>query len=106
MPFPTPSTGATLPGHHGPNHYDKYRGSLNDHNSVWAPFKSEIDWRVAQWAKLQGPSSTAVSELLSINGVRVLHFCVDRKYLTQVFDTVSPTSLSMRSACHTRTQKN
>jgi hypothetical protein len=71
IPFPMPSAGAALPEHHGQMHYNKYHGSLNDPDSVWAPFKSEIDWRVAEWAKLQGPSSTAVSELLSINGVRV-----------------------------------
>ncbi|KAG9315400.1 hypothetical protein JVU11DRAFT_4549 [Chiua virens] len=33
------------------------------------PFTSQLDWEVAHWAKMRGPGSTAVSELLSINGV-------------------------------------
>ncbi|EGO30705.1 hypothetical protein SERLADRAFT_404762 [Serpula lacrymans var. lacrymans S7.9] len=36
---------------------------------IWAPFKSDIDYEVAKWAKLQGAGSTAFSDLLSIPGV-------------------------------------
>ncbi|KAJ3715707.1 hypothetical protein C8R42DRAFT_725514 [Lentinula raphanica] len=35
----------------------------------WAPFESEVDWKIAHWAKLRGPSSTALSELLAMDGV-------------------------------------
>lgn len=35
----------------------------------WAPFKSEKEYKFAEWAKLRGPGSTAVSELLAIPGV-------------------------------------
>ncbi|KAJ3748479.1 hypothetical protein DFH05DRAFT_1588862 [Lentinula detonsa] len=35
----------------------------------WAPFDSKIDWKIAYWAKLRGPSSTALTELLAIEGV-------------------------------------
>ncbi|KAJ3711136.1 hypothetical protein DFJ43DRAFT_1154481 [Lentinula guzmanii] len=35
----------------------------------WAPFESEIDWNIACWAKTRGPSSTALTELLAIDGV-------------------------------------
>ena len=35
----------------------------------WAPFNSKLDWEIARWAKLRGPGSTAVSDLLSIDGV-------------------------------------
>ncbi|KAJ3784310.1 hypothetical protein GGU10DRAFT_376833 [Lentinula aff. detonsa] len=35
----------------------------------WAPFESEIDWNIARWAKMCGPSSTALTELLAIDGV-------------------------------------
>ncbi|KAJ3848502.1 hypothetical protein EV368DRAFT_86547 [Lentinula lateritia] len=35
----------------------------------WAPFTSHVDWEIAQWAKMRGPSSTAFSELLEIKGV-------------------------------------
>jgi len=37
--------------------------------SVWAPFQSDSDWRVALWAKMNGISSSAVTELLAIPNV-------------------------------------
>ncbi|KAJ4470309.1 hypothetical protein C8R41DRAFT_970460 [Lentinula lateritia] len=41
-------------------------------SNCWAPFTSRIDWEIARWAKMRGPSSTAFSELLEIKGVRSL----------------------------------
>ncbi|KAG1759121.1 hypothetical protein EDD22DRAFT_995726, partial [Suillus occidentalis] len=38
-------------------------------NNVYAPFTSKLDWEMARWAKLRGPSSTAFSELVSIEGL-------------------------------------
>ena len=38
-------------------------------DSPWAPFRSQLDWEVARWAKLCGLTSTAVAELLAIPGV-------------------------------------
>ncbi|KAH9069502.1 hypothetical protein EDB83DRAFT_2184842, partial [Lactarius deliciosus] len=35
----------------------------------WYPFQSQRDWDFARWAKTRGPSSTAVTELLTIDGV-------------------------------------
>ncbi|KAI9059490.1 hypothetical protein FKP32DRAFT_1614234 [Trametes sanguinea] len=35
----------------------------------YAPFVSEIDWDVANWATRRGPSSKAFSELLAVKGV-------------------------------------
>ncbi|KAI0348983.1 hypothetical protein OH77DRAFT_1415714, partial [Trametes cingulata] len=35
----------------------------------YAPFTSRIDWEIARWAKMRGPGSTAVSELLQIEGL-------------------------------------
>jgi len=37
--------------------------------SEWAPFSTRTEWELARWAKLRGPSSTALSELLKIDGV-------------------------------------
>jgi hypothetical protein len=37
--------------------------------TIWAPFHSHRDWAIAHWAKMRGPSSSAVTELLSIPGV-------------------------------------
>jgi hypothetical protein len=41
------------------------------HHSIWAPFRSQCDWEIARWAKLRGSTSSAVTELLAIPGVRV-----------------------------------
>ena len=54
---------------------DRYSNALGSNRNPWAPFTSEIDWMVARWAKLRGPGSTAFSELLAINGVRVQYLC-------------------------------
>ena len=45
-----------------------YQQQLNDDN-MYAPFASKLDWKVAEWAKLRGPSSSAFNELLQIDGV-------------------------------------
>ena len=48
-----------------------YRSSLEAFGaSVWAPFHSQCDWEIAQWAKMRGPSSSAMEELLAIPEVR------------------------------------
>jgi hypothetical protein len=39
-------------------------------SSVWAPFHSQCDWEIARWAKMHGPTSSAMEELLAIPGVR------------------------------------
>jgi len=50
------------------NIYDA-RDKLISKVTPFAPFVSGIDWGVAKWAKTRGPTSNAVSELLSIDGV-------------------------------------
>jgi len=42
-------------------------------SNPYSPFTSKIDWEVAKWAKLQGPSSTSLAELLKIEGVISFH---------------------------------
>ncbi|KAF7974189.1 hypothetical protein HWV62_13231 [Athelia sp. TMB] len=51
----------------GASMYRKYQGKTG--NAPWGAFQSQIDWEVARWAKLRGPSSTAVSDLLNIDGL-------------------------------------
>ncbi|KAG1771513.1 hypothetical protein EDD22DRAFT_947948 [Suillus occidentalis] len=46
-----------------------YGSSISDTENPYSPFSSQMDWEIAQWAKLRGPSSTAFSDLLSIDGV-------------------------------------
>jgi len=55
--------------------YQRYAGGLSAEENgptEWAPFSTRRDWEVARWAKLRGPSSTALSELLEIDGVSQL----------------------------------
>ncbi|KAL0059745.1 hypothetical protein AAF712_013505 [Marasmius tenuissimus] len=69
--YPDPLAGAPLPGLSPVSEDEKYKRMLNskegvDKSNIWSPFGSEMEWRIAQWAKLRGPSSTAFTELLSI----------------------------------------
>lgn len=48
-----------------------YQAMLESSPQPYAPFISRIDWEMAKWAKLRGPGSTAFSELLQIEGVRI-----------------------------------
>ncbi len=57
-----------MPSTRDPAHVH-YMNSVNGQSDPWAPFASEIDWEVAKWAKLRGPSSTSFSDLLAIPGV-------------------------------------
>ena len=52
--------------------YNQYASGLGTEENVpteWAPFSTCWEWEVARWAKLWGPSSTALLELLAIDGV-------------------------------------
>ena len=51
--------------------YVQYSQGCQEEDTLteWAPFLMRMDWEVARWAKLRGPSSTALSELLGIDGV-------------------------------------
>jgi hypothetical protein len=48
-----------------------YHGKLrpNASGNVFAPFTSQMDWKFAKWAKSSGVSSTAITDLLAIEGV-------------------------------------
>lgn len=37
--------------------------------NAYSPFASRIDWELAKWAKLRGPSATSFTEMLNISGV-------------------------------------
>lgn len=48
--------------------YHQSVSSADDPNP-YRPFASKLDWEIARWAKTRGPGSTALTELLSIEGV-------------------------------------
>ncbi|KAH8100185.1 hypothetical protein BXZ70DRAFT_893418 [Cristinia sonorae] len=74
------------------NQYEGYRVE-GDLVNPYAPFASEIDWKVAQWAKLQGPGSTSFSNLLNIKGVaeRLELSYKNSNELNKIIDTHLPT---------------
>ena len=84
--FPLKSAGAPITNAaHQPTHYEAYHVMLSNADNSYAPFCSKIDWEIARWAKIHGPSSTAVSELLAIESVRfsrlfsILHLLIVRQ---------------------------
>jgi hypothetical protein len=48
--------------------YEGIIGTLKSKN-IYAPFSSKLEWEIAKWAKIQGPSSTAFSDLIKIDDV-------------------------------------
>ena len=70
--YPDSKAGDAVPNRSKqPNSHTAYGSKFqNSETNPYAPFSSHIDWKVAKWAKLRGPSSTAFSELLAIDGLQ------------------------------------
>lgn len=66
--YPGGNAGVPVPP---PNAEDEH---IDDVDNPWAPFTSRLDWEVARWAKLRGPGSTAFSELLKVDEVRIFYY--------------------------------
>ncbi|KAI9437471.1 hypothetical protein H4582DRAFT_1815428 [Lactarius indigo] len=60
------------------------------HTSVWAPFHSQCDWEIALWAKMRGPTLSALTELLQIPEVtdRLGVLYSSAKELNHIIDTL------------------
>ncbi|KAI0629511.1 hypothetical protein C8Q77DRAFT_1235654 [Trametes polyzona] len=68
--FPSNLAGAPIDRPRERSAYETYQKYIDKANTnPYAPFTSCIDWEVARWAKMRGPGSTAVSELLQIEGL-------------------------------------
>ena len=67
-------TGSAPPSH---NAYANKLGTSSPSNP-YSLFTSKVDWEVAEWAKLHGPSSTSFADLLKIDGVRdrAIYVCI------------------------------
>lgn len=64
----------------------EYENALGGpHENPYHPFASGVDWDLAKWAKLRGPSATSFTELLNISGVSVIprpsHLAVSHLHL-------------------------
>ncbi|KAL1687786.1 hypothetical protein GGG16DRAFT_61384 [Schizophyllum commune] len=65
-----PHAGASVDGETACVGHEEYAQRLRDDGSaIYGVFGSRMAWEVAKWAKLRGPSSTALTELLQIEGV-------------------------------------
>ncbi|KAF5346250.1 hypothetical protein D9758_014405 [Tetrapyrgos nigripes] len=103
VPYPDPSAGAPL-NHttlkpENVRYLEALRSGKSEEN-FWAPFKSEMDWQIAKWAKLRGPSSTALTELLKIPGlVEKLELSyTSANELNQIIDDKLPSRPQFRTA--------
>ena len=74
--FPFGNPGAPIPGatQGPPSLYDRFRAS--EGASIWAPFQSRRDWRIARWVKTHRTTSSAAGELLEI-----LEVCAARSFI-------------------------
>jgi hypothetical protein len=70
--YPDKHAGAPISNKKLASKNESYAKMLNNKHNPWAPFSSQIDWEVARWAKLRGPGSTALSDLLKIDGVSAI----------------------------------
>ncbi|KAI0686991.1 hypothetical protein C8Q76DRAFT_635698 [Earliella scabrosa] len=65
--FPGVHAGAPINKQPTSSEYERYEEAVDsDGNNPYAPFRSRMDWEIARWAKMRGPGSTALSELLEI----------------------------------------
>ncbi|KAG1847683.1 hypothetical protein DFJ58DRAFT_717167 [Suillus subalutaceus] len=69
MRYPDGRAGQPVPQADICNANAAYASVINDTTNPYAPFNSRVDWEIARWAKLRGPTSTAFSDLLGINEV-------------------------------------
>ncbi|KIJ06373.1 hypothetical protein PAXINDRAFT_20433 [Paxillus involutus ATCC 200175] len=73
--FPIPTAGQPIPTQNvAHTQFESYESNFaKDPANAYAPFTSSMEWKFVRWAKLRGPGSTSVSELLEIDGVSFLH---------------------------------
>ena len=74
--FPSSGAGAAVSDYQifSGTDYDCYQDQCGN-TTAYAPFASRIDWDIARWAKVHKITSTAVTELLGINGVGFYATC-------------------------------
>lgn len=83
--------------------YEKTRDALNGdaRDNVYAPLSCQMEWDFARWAKLRGPSSTALTELLKIDGVRSFF-----DIITGLFAYAHCSSVTAWAYNHSRQRRN
>lgn len=73
------------------SHYETYKAAISHVGSdTWTPFVSHLDWEFVRWAKLHDPGSTAVNELLKIEGVCLFTLSSYTIFITVLFSDCIP----------------
>ena len=69
--YPNSHAGCPLPDTaRSATSFAQYGSKIADSDkNPYAPFANKINWDVAKWAKLRGPGSNSLAELLAIEGV-------------------------------------
>jgi hypothetical protein len=68
--FPNARAGAVHPEHVVDENLNaSYTRKVGSAENPFFPFSSKMEWEIAQWAKMRGPSSTSFTELMNIEGV-------------------------------------
>jgi hypothetical protein len=83
--FPFGRPGAPIPAPPPPHHSATTGPDLTaPGNSIWAPFISQRDWEIAQWAKTEHVTSSAFSKFLAVTEVLVFdgstYSCANMRY--------------------------
>lgn len=78
--FPSRHAGAPIDIHGETGNTRHASGLENSRNNPYAPFNDRFNWEIARWAKLRGPGSNALNELLAIEGVCVWLFFLNSNY--------------------------
>ena len=61
--------------------FAQYGSKIADSDkNPYAPFANKINWDIAKWAKLRGPGSNSLAELLAIEGVSSQSFYLNRYF--------------------------
>ncbi|KAK7689551.1 hypothetical protein QCA50_007343 [Cerrena zonata] len=69
--YPRSGAGAPVSDTIGQDSFSTYKSQISDsHNNPYAPFADKMNWDIARWAKLRGPGSNALDELLKIEGLQ------------------------------------
>lgn len=73
---------------------DSVEGSTDN---PYAPFRSHMDWKIAEWAKERSPTSNAFSELLAIKGVSLIALRMPSLHMTDLVQLVETLGLSYKN---------
>lgn len=64
--------------------YERWSQKHGHATNPYHPFKTELEWEIARWAKLEGPGATSFDSLLKFKSVSFPRSFIDCRPLTQL----------------------